>query len=136
MGQEQNDETPFDDAAEASDQQGPRANRRRDRRPSVEQPPQQAQQTQQAFQGFQRMSPRQDRDQHPVDRVPEMLRHRREFGTTPLVAKLTNVTLDESTFGVLVRIDEVLRWRGKLNDKEILDRIEEIYVSRFREALS
>jgi hypothetical protein len=65
-----------------------------------------------------------------------MLRQRREFGHTPLVAKLTNVTLDESTFGVLVRIDEILRWRSKLTDKEILDRIEEVYVSRFREALS
>jgi hypothetical protein len=125
MGQEQQDaELPFDSSEEQQEQGSQRGGRRQQRRMSSEQ-----------F-GGQKLSPR---PQDPVpqhDRVQEMLRHRCETGSTPFVAKLTNVTLDESTFGVLVRIDEVLRWRQQLGDKTTLDRIEEIYVSRFRDFLS
>lgn len=124
MGQEQQDaDLPFDQSEDQQESGAQRDNRRQQRRMSSDQ-----------F-GSQKMQrPAEPPPQH--DRVQELLRHRRETGSTPFVAKLTNVTLDESTFGVLVRIDEVLRWRQQLGDKATLDRIEDIYVSRFRDFLS
>jgi hypothetical protein len=124
MGQEQQDaDLPFDQSEDQQESGAQRGNRRQQRRMSSEQ-----------F-GSQKMQ-RSIEPPPQHDRVQELLRHRRETGNTPFVAKLTNVTLDESTFGVLVRIDEVLRWRQQLGDKSTLDRIEDIYVSRFRDFLS
>lgn len=70
------------------------------------------------------------------DSIPQSLHDLRRTGQSTIRARVANVTLDESTFGVLVRIDEILRWRGKIDDKVILDRISELYVGRFTELLS
>ena len=67
------------------------------------------------------------------DRVTDFLRERQETGRSPIRARIVGITLDESTYGVLVRIDEILRWRNELkNDTAVLDRIEQVFVDRFR----
>jgi hypothetical protein len=51
---------------------------------------------------------------------------------TPRV-RLAQVSLDESMFSIIVRIDEALRTRNKIGDTETLNRIQDLFTSRFRD---
>lgn len=46
--------------------------------------------------------------------------------------RLAQVSLDESMFSILARIDEALMTRSKVGDTETLNRIQELFTSRFR----
>lgn len=47
--------------------------------------------------------------------------------------RLAQVTIDEGMFAILARIDEALRTRALCGDKVTLDRIQELFSSRFRD---
>lgn len=47
--------------------------------------------------------------------------------------RLAQVTIDEGMFAILARIDEALRTRELCGDKVTLDRIQELFSSRFRD---
>ena len=46
--------------------------------------------------------------------------------------RLAQVSLDESMFSILARIDEALMTRSKVGDTETLNRIQDLFTSRFR----
>ena len=62
-------------------------------------------------------------------RVPE--RQQLDELHTPRV-RLAQVSLDESMFSILVRIDKALMTRERVGDTETLNRIQELFTSRFR----
>lgn len=54
-------------------------------------------------------------------------------GLTRPRVRLASSSMDEGMFSVLVRVDELLRVREQCGDTYVLDRIEALYKSRFRD---
>jgi len=71
-----------------------------------------------------------------TDRVIEPRNDRTEQAWQAGVAgprvRLAQVSLDESMFSIIVRIDEALLTRDRIGDTETLNRIQELFTSRFR----
>lgn len=60
----------------------------------------------------------------PVPDVPGLTRPR---------VRLASSSMDEGMFSVLVRLDELLRVREQCGDTYVLDRIQDLYTTRFRD---
>lgn len=54
-------------------------------------------------------------------------------GLTRPRVRLASSSMDEGMFSVLVRLDELLRVREQCGDTYVLDRIQELYTTRFRD---
>ena len=54
-------------------------------------------------------------------------------GLTRPRVRLASSSMDEGMFSVLVRLDELLRVREQCGDTYVLDRIQDLYTTRFRD---
>jgi hypothetical protein len=71
------------------------------------------------------------------DTLQDDLRSNRDNGRPPLRVRISAVALDEASFAMLVRIDQLLLLRERLHDDAfVLDEIENLFANNFRSALS
>ena len=70
------------------------------------------------------------------DTVRQDLLYAREHGRAPVRVRIASNMLDESSFAVLVRLDQLISLRARLNDdKFVLDEIEQIFTNQFSDML-